>query len=517
MIRLVLALLFVLVGGSGPAWAQTLRPFLEWQEGLGGSWLVDDSDTTVPSGWRIRVHSDLTLLLRERAADRVQDYRWDQQRLSCSWRSGDRWLAGSFQRDATTVRLDNVHTENDHLQADRDGTGWRLAAGRQSGPWTLQLGVGRSRDWEGDVSVGRSGRAGRWLLQAGCDRQEWIADQDFEGLQYRLLFPVRRERLEFRYDPHAAGHVSAHASGRASAHASTQVSTHASSDTRRPFAPAIRLLREVLKGEPDQSDGDYNRPFARRHRGELFWDRLPGGATFALAWEQGSGELRMFADEQKYLELDGLDFRILRAEAFSPPGPLDLRLGLSLEEQTFAADDGFFEPWPFSFWDVFSNLRYRIVDMNYRLGSVGVNLRRTFGRREPMAVPAEQQQPGSWLTTTLGFHWLSGGGDVHWEERVAVLWPFLFAWEPHHERLDLAASYLLRLDLQGELVLSDSWRLNGEVMQLVPLTRGEGDCGCGPSPGPAPLPDTGDGTATYGGLRVTLALEWRPSMASAGH
>lgn len=488
--KLALLIAFLLLaGGAAPAGAQPLRPFPDWALWLGGGWLGDDAsrlpDLSLPSpataeshalddltcdlfevppgGHFFQLGGDYSLLLRERRPDQSQDYLRHGQMLSWSWRRGPRWMALRLRKDTTDLRQRNVHSDDDRLEADRNGDAWRLAAGRRYGRWDVQLSAGRGRGWEGSVAIGRRGRHGCWQVSGGIDRPDWYAEQTFEGNRFGFPFPLRRERLSVRLAP---------ANWR---------------------LPRTELLREVIKGEPDRGSGDFNQPFGQRQRGELRWDNLPCNALLVLSCESGLFDLKMFADGETYLDLPELDFRTLRAVAASPPGPLGLRLILGAEQHQLAADEGWLEPWPFTFWDVFTNNRYRLTDLNYRLDIWSAGLSRRFGH----------------LDLTLTHGWLDGGGDFHYEERVPIVWPFLFTWEPHHKHLSRPAGSILRLDLAGNWPLSETLSLRGAVTQVVPLGAGEDGGGSGDQPPPPPPPGDGDyGGSTYGGLRVRLAVAW---------
>jgi hypothetical protein len=449
-----------------------------------------DAGSVVPEGHLLQLGGDFALLLHERRPESSQDYRRHSQLLRWSWRRGSRWLSLLLRQDTTDLQQRNFHTDNDQLEADRQGDAWRLGGGFRRGQWQTQVSVGHSRDWEASMSLGRRGWPADWQISAGVDRPFWVADQSFQGNRYRFPFPYRRERLTLRIAPHAT------------------------------MWPHLRLIREVAKGEPDRGSGDWNQFFARRHRGELVWRALPSDALFLVSWEQGYCELQMYADEQVYLRLGETDFQALRAVVVSPTGPLNLRLVVGLEERTINASSGWLEPWPFSFWDVFQNTRYRLDELDCRLGGLTLGLSRTFGQAtvseggpctspgRQVPPPATVRAPGHRFDVTLSHTWLAGSGDFRWEERIPIIWPFLFTWEPQHRSLALPATRLLRLDLAARWSLSRTWGLRTEVSQHLVLPGGADDVEPSGQPPAPPSPEAEGDTHVFGGFRGALAVEW---------
>jgi hypothetical protein len=499
-----LLLLLLVAGGASPTRGQDLRHFPAWESWLAGSipaepaWDLSAEPATLaspflgaqrslavpplgpPEGRAIFATGELALLLRERRPEREHEYR--RTDLSCGyrWRQRTRWAWLRLRGEGVLLRQRNVYTDDDRMRAERDGDGWQVGVGRQWRAWSVQLSGGRQRSWEGGLAIAHTGRWGSAVVSGCLNRPDWYLDQAFADRRYRFLFPYRRERLVAVIAP------------------------------RAHWLPRLSGLREVAKGEPDRSSGDYNTLYLLRHGVGIAWPHLPGGAALAASWEEGRLDLRMVADGALYARLSELDLRHFGLGARSPVGPLGLQLVGEARRHRAEADDGFFEPWPFYFWDVFENNRYELQALDYRLDLWAIGLTRRFGVAPATAGSGPGASPANSLRITVQHGWLSGGGEVRWRERVPMLWPFLFRWEPHDKPLELPATRILQVEAAADLRLARPLALHVEVLQIVPLSGADESApeGGGPEPG-EPAAGQVARSWTYGGLRTKVGLEWR--------
>jgi hypothetical protein len=488
LIRAAVALLFVVAGQVCGSSAALGRPVLDWRSWYTGSSLSESGPTAdllgtalsreaetvdVGVGHRLVLQGDFGLLLRQRRSSREQEVRRGVGGLSWTWRRDSAWLGARLRRESTLLRLRNVHTSDDFLVADRLTESWRIGAGVEHGPWRLQAAAGRSRAGEYSGSVSRK-LAGTCLhFGAQLDRNEWVADQSFSQRRYLFRFPLRRETWALTCVPPG------------------------------DRWPRFRAWREILASEEDRSTGDYNLLYRSGHGAELSWKPGTRGAGVEAAWFSGDMNLKMLADETVYLDLEGARTRTIRAAVSTPAGPWGLRLTGGREQIRLAADEGSFAPWPFLFWDVFEPDRLVLDEFDYRLSVnwLGVARRFEFGPTGP----AKQDSPAAVsLDLALSHGWVSGGGDAQWRERVWILWPFVFDYDPQQENVPGLERNLVRLQGEGAWRINSQWRLAGHIQQLIPLILESEQNESVESPVTAP--ETG---YTYGGLSLHLRLEWR--------
>ena len=475
-------MLITLLGGWGGARAvcsPALPSVASWLLGpVAGDGGVCNRDpfawSPPPSGHRLRLQGDFELLLRERHPQRQHEYRREAARLGWSWRRGDRWLTAGLRRDATVLANRQAHTDDDELDARRLGDGWELGGGLRRGPWVAEGAVGRTHDWEGTATLAWLGRPGRVTVHAALLRPRWLIDQAFLDRRYRFDLPLRRERLALAVLP--TGH----------------------------WWPRAELLREVAIGEPDRTDGDYNELYVIQHGARLLWSPWSGGGDLAAGWTDGRLELEMFADGAPYLNLEAMDFHGAHLAGRSPAGPLNLCLLAGFEEWRATAHEGYLEPYPFLFWEVFRNNKFALQELDYRLAVTWLGVGRSFQAR----------RSSRWrVDLAAEYGWLAGGGVLAWKERVPVVWPLLYRWEDHRRDIPRPADGLLRVNIGVGWSLAPRWRLQASVRQLIPLVHGGeddgggGDDGGDPLPGPSPAETA---SFVFGGFRAQVALEWRP-------
>ncbi|MBN2170995.1 MAG: hypothetical protein JW819_06735 [Candidatus Krumholzibacteriota bacterium] len=494
--RRALLLLILAAGAALPARGEGLRPLLPWETWLlggpaPGAGLMDVEcagrllDGPAASFARVRVGAGLDLPWRAHEPGTLADYRSHVQSASLLTARGGAWLAASARQARSELRQRRAYTDDDRAAGDLDADAVSLAGGIARRGWGLRLAAHRARGWGGSAALLGDTPRGLVTAEAGVERAAWRLDQAIEGFHYVFDFPFRREALALAFAP---------------------------ADAR---LPALSLRREVTAGEPDESTGDYEDLYARRHGLRASW---PGGADTAGACARAPGvdrggtraavndgplrldahadwgyvDLGLYADGDAYLRLSDLHFRAHGLELSARlPRPADRwSLLAGVEEWNARVDGGFFEPWPFSFWTVFSSPRYEIDDLRYRLlvWTVGAG-RRLAGRR--------------WRADlALRHHWLAGGGSLDWKERVWTLYPWFFRWDHHRSDLPLPALTLIQLDVSGSVAVAGRWRLRAALRQMAPLrVPGGGEGGGG---GPA-----GEAAERfrYGGFQGRVALE----------
>ena len=480
-------LIAIVTGGASPARGEPLRSFLPWEAWLlGRAAMPAASELACPQPgldgvWRFRLAGEHELLLRDRGPDRSQDYRRHSLTASAHgpWRGLE--LRVETGRPRSELRQRDLYSDSDALLADLEADFFRLGAAGRQGPWTLALALGRARGWEGALALSRRFGFGLARVGAGLERSRWTLDQSFSGKRYRFPFPFRREILHGSFDPVSR------------------------------CLPACALLREVTAGEPGKSgeEDDWNQLYGLRHGFAASWPptREAGEGTDARATgavplrvdlrvDFGYLALGMFADGSAYLRLPRLDFREQRLDLSLalPPFAGGGRALLGHRETRLGAEDGWFEPWPFSLWDIFVNSRYSLDGLHYRLRIWSAGYGRDLLART-----------GSWRAGFALRHlWLDGGGSVDWRERIPILPPFIFDWEAHHEELPLPARSALRLDLDLAAPLPGGWRLRAAVTQHAPL-RSAGKDRAGGDDGEGPAPER----FVFGGFAARVAVEGR--------
>ncbi|MCP4550001.1 MAG: hypothetical protein GY835_26380 [bacterium] len=465
--------LLLTFGGTGPCFGLSLRFFPSWEQ-----LLVEDITRATDSGAlprelfapgferlsRLRVDTDLDLLLRSRKADELHDYRSYGKRLYLLHARRHAWISLVASRNCTELRQRNTYSDDDRLVGDRNGDGLHLTAGLKRGRWALQLGLGRTRAWNGTASLVRVTGRGLLVLDAGSVSHDWRLEQAFLGKRFRFDFPLRGERLAFGFRSAAKGW------------------------------PSLTLRREVTYCNLERAGGDFNRIFAKRYGGNLDW-RLPVlDAQLAATLDHGYLGLNMFADGNRYLRLDRLDLHTHTLE-LRLPLPQRTRLLLGQGERVAHVDDGLVKLWPFTFWDIFTNSRYDLDELHYRLLTWSVGAARTFD------LPGDGR-----LTCELRHQWLAGGGHVDWKERVMIVWPHIFGYEYHRATLPLPATRLLRLDLTAQLPLPSDWVIEVGLRQLAPLDN-LGSSGDGEENPSVPPPAEGDESFVFGGIEFRLGVE----------
>ena len=336
-----------------------------------------------------------------------------------------------------------------------------LGGEARRGAWRARLFCGYAGGLEGGGGLEWDGPRWAVRLLAGMEILDWEIDQAFSSRRYLFSFPLRREYLSLSALPGSA---------------------------QRARLPSLTYRREVLVGR-ERGSGDWNDAFVLQQGAELRW---PARGDARLRGSYGSGRLSvgMYADETRYLSLPRLRYRHhdLDFRLFARRGPGELWLGVE-EAYLLSEGDPWFEPWPFSFWLVFKNTRYRLEALDYRLTIWSLGYAREFsGARWNMRA-------------RLRHLWCVGGGAVIGKERVQVFPPFFFDWEARREVLALPAISMLRLDMEGGIALSRRLRLRWGITQLAPLRKIKS----AGKPGPAMAPEPSG--YTYGGLRARLGLE----------
>ena len=116
-----------------------------------------------------------------------------------------------------------------------------------------------------------------------------------------------------------------------------------------------------------------------------------------------------------------------------------------------------------------------------------------------MPDPALPKRVSLDLAVTHG--WVSSGGDAGWRERVWLLWPFFFDYDPQQKEMPGLERNLLRLQTDLAWRINPAWRLVCRAQQLVPLIMESEESGS-----TLPAPTLPEADYTYGGLTVSLYL-----------
>lgn len=490
--RRALLILILAAGAALPARGEGLRPLLPWEAWLlggpaPGAGLMDVEcaarllEGPAAGFARVRLEAGLDLPWRGHEPGTLADYRAYGRSVSLLTARHGAWLAASARQARSELRQRRAYTDDDRAAADLDADAVALAAGFARRGWGLRLAAHRARDWGGSAALLAAAPQGVLAAEAGVERAAWRLDQAFEGFQYVFDFPFRREALSLSFAP---------------------------TDAR---LPALALRREVTKGEPETDTGDYEEFYVRRHGLRASWTRgeaaprggragrsraraAGGGGPLRLAAhaDWGHVDLGLYADGDAYLRLSDLHFRAhgLELSARLPRAAAHWHLLTGVEEWNARVDGGFFEPWPFSFWTVFSSPRYEIDDLHYRLliWTTGAG-RRLEGRRWEADIQ-------------LRHHWLAGGGFLDWKERIWTLYPWFYRWQHHRSDLPLPALTLIQLDVSGAVRLAGGWRLRAALRQMAPLRVPGGGGGAGGGP-------AGEAVERfrYGGFQGRVAIE----------
>jgi hypothetical protein len=159
---------------------------------------------------------------------------------------------------------------------------------------------------------------------------------------------------------------------------------------------------------------------------------------------------------------------------------------------------GFVDLWPFTAWDIFSATRYRLVALEKTLN---IDFVRVVLSPPPLG-PLDLRLDGR-------FEWWQDSWRVEWKERVPVLYPFFFTYEPHARSLDWRFTNAIEVD--AELGVRVRPGLRGAVEAQVQLPFGDDrDGGGDPSSGDPSPPPPVDGPQSeihvWGGITIGASL-----------
>lgn len=428
--KLLLISLFCLTTCAFPVAGGVLEPFPNFN-----NWLVGNQDIhsfEPAEGHSGTIDYGLTLLFHEKSLLSEQQYKTRDINFLYSYRQNSLWGAINHTNNSATLFMDNIIDTDVMTLMKRKNQTTNLYAGYKHNDnisTQISIGTGRGLSYGADLLL--NNKRGSILFSGSVKHPEWNWEQKIYNHRYYFEFPFRTESAEI-----LVNHVNS-------------------------LLPQIKLNKMICIGEPDMTATNWNILYSNIVSCELYWDSLIYGTQLLLKQSSSKTSIEMQSNGGIYLRLKDLEYLSQSARLTTPTLPGKLKLFGGYKQQKIYVDNAYFEPWAFSFLDIFANNRYLLDNFRYDLSIISLGIKRGYDNSGLL--------PINNFAFSVCHQWLDGDGNLQWKERVPVLPPFFFTWDRHSESLLSEIPNLIRVDMSISYPLNSRWTINSNITQIIPL------------------------------------------------
>ncbi|MEE9269926.1 MAG: hypothetical protein V3V49_06660 [Candidatus Krumholzibacteria bacterium] len=495
MMRSFLLLMFSLsiLGGANIVVQAVELPLERFFLGSSTVWLIEEEAFYPASyvSWQARYWD----LYYERKSDQLQDYHLSEQRLRSMRRRGPSLIGFELSRSVLTLKQDNIHTDADRLRGTRDHLEGKIYLGRVfkkqrfAGVDEIELvtATGWKEGFTGEIEArfGWQDR-GSLLLRAETFGNKLELTQDINGSTFPFHFPFRTDRFHSRLEVVPITGIRVRTWGGIE-------TSSGNGEEERGFSNRLWFQRKQWGGLLDY-----------RLQPQRYWQKVPRlgkidsrlpGMRLSAIHERGNGDVGMYFGGVRYLHLQDLNSRSTTFRLDLVPLRNASIFGGWHRVRIMHDGDSFFDPWPFTVWDMFLAKRYRLDESEFRLDTWFVGLGKI--------VETDRFE----LELSGRFEWWEDSGELQLLERVDVLFPFFFKYERSGASPSIPFRYALQLDPSVLFrVTSGIWlRFSGQA--AYPFGKESSDPVLSPDGGGGALSPVGsDGKSTHGGLTGYLEV-----------